>query len=105
MQATRACAIMCVSTIAHLLEQLSVHSVVQVLMDFFVQVSNFCASTCAVHRVGANVLYSVFIFYVSPDEHRVLYSLHVLHGQLESGHSCPLLSLVFSLSLIAGKLS
>ena len=104
MQATRACAIMFGSTIAHLLEQLSVHSVVQVLLDFFVQVSNFCASTCAVHRVRGNVLYSVFIFYVSADERRVLYSLNLLHGQLEGGHSC-VLSLVFSLSLIAGKLS
>ena len=55
----------------------------------------FCASTCAVHRVRVNVLYSVFILYVSADEHRVLYSLHLLHGQLESGHSCVLFSCIF----------
>ena len=65
-------------------------------MDFFVQVSNFCASTFSVLRVRANVLYSVFISYVSADEHRILYSLHLLHGQLESGHSCVLFSCIFT---------
>ena len=101
-QATRACAIMCVSTIAHLLEQLSEHSVVQVLMDFFVQVSNFCASTCA-QGSRQCLIFRVYIICEHLCTQGLIFFAFVAWPVGKWMDT--VLSLVFSLSLIAEKLS